>query len=286
MAIFLQGLYEGIINGSILALVAMGIALVWGVMNILSFSQGEFLMLGMFCSYYANKILGLDPILAMPLSAGVLFLLGVVIYKLIIARALKGPILSQRLITFALSMVLVYSAQLFFGAEYKTLPNEVAFKGTIDLGFIIISKEKLVPFVLALIVAGLMFWFLRCTRMGKAIQATSMDRYAAGLVGINPDRAYTIAFAMASAVAGAAGCAMTYYFYLFPNVGATFQLWGFIAVAMAVFGSIVGAFISGLVMGIADTLTGIYINTAIKYIGVCVVFLVTVSFRPKGIFGK
>ena len=89
-----------------------------------------------------------------------------------------------------------------------------------------------------------------------------------------------------SAVAGAAGCAMTYYFYMFPNVGATFQLWGFIAVAMGGFGSIVGAFISGLVMGIADTLTGIYINTAIKYIGVCVVFLVTVSFRPKGIFGK
>lgn len=286
MAIFLQGLYEGIINGSILALVAMGIALVWGVMNILSFSQGEFLMLGMFCSYYANKLLGLDPILAMPLSAGILFLLGIAIYKLIIARALKGPILSQRLITFALSMVLVYSAQLFFGAEYKTLPNEVAFKGTINLGFITIAKQKLVPFILALIVAGLMFWFLRCTRMGKAIQATSMDRYAAGLVGINPDRAYTIAFAMASAVAGAAGCAMTYYFYLFPNVGATFQLWGFIAVAMGGFGSIAGAFISGLVMGIADTLTGIYINTAIKYIGVCVVFLVTVSFRPKGIFGK
>ena len=286
MAIFLQGLYEGIINGSILALVAMGIALVWGVMNILSFSQGEFLMLGMFCSYYANKLLGLDPILAMPLSAGILFLLGIAIYKLIIARALKGPILSQRLITFALSMVLVYSAQLFFGAEYKTLPNEVAFKGTINLGFITIAKQKLVPFILALIVAGLMFWFLRCTRMGKAIQATSMDRYAAGLVGINPDRAYTIAFAMASAVAGAAGCAMTYYFYLFPNVGATFQLWGFIAVAMGGFGSIAGAFISGRVMGIADTLTGIYINTAIKYIGVCVVFLVTVSFRPKGIFGK
>ena len=140
MAIFLQGLYEGIINGSILALVAMGIALVWGVMNILSFSQGEFLMLGMFCSYYANKLLGLDPILAMPLSAGILFLLGIAIYKLIIARALKGPILSQRLITFALSMVLVYSAQLFFGAEYKTLPNEVAFKGTINLGFITIAK--------------------------------------------------------------------------------------------------------------------------------------------------
>ncbi len=286
MSVFLQGLYEGIINGSILALIAMGIALVWGVMNILSFSQGEFLMLGMFVSYYANRLLGLDPIVAMPLSALVLFVLGIIIYKLIIARALRGPILSQRLITFALSMVLVYSAQLFFGAEYKTLPNPVKFSGTIDLGFLTIAKQKLVPFLLALIVAGLLFWFLRYTRMGKAIQATSMDRYAAGLVGINPDRAYTISFALASAVAGAAGCALTYYYYLYPNVGATFQLWGFIAVAMGGFGSITGAFLSGLLMGIADTLTGLYVNTAIKYIGVCVVFLVAVSFRPKGIFGK
>ena len=286
MTVFLQGVYEGIINGSILALIAMGIALVWGVMNILSFSQGEFLMLGMFVSYYANRYLGLDPIVAMPLSAGALFLLGIVIYKLIISRALRGPILSQRLITFALSMVLVYSAQMFFGAEYKQLVNPVIFSGTIDLGFITIAKQKLVPFILALLVAGLLFLFLNCTRMGKAIQATSMDRYAAGLVGINPDRSYTIAFAIASAVAGAAGCALTYYYYMFPNVGATFQLWGFIAVAMGGFGSVTGAFLSGLVMGLADTLTGLYVNTAIKYIGVCVVFLVTVSFRPKGIFGK
>ena len=286
MTVFLQGVYEGIINGSILALIAMGIALVWGVMNILSFSQGEFLMLGMFVSYYANRYLGLDPIVAMPLSAGALFLLGIVIYKLIISRALRGPILSQRLITFALSMVLVYSAQMFFGAEYKQLVNPVIFSGTIDLGFITIAKQKLVPFILALLVAGLLFLFLNRTRMGKAIQATSMDRYAAGLVGINPDRSYTIAFAMANAVAGAAGCALTYYYYMFPNVGATFQLWGFIAVAMGGFGSVTGAFLSGLVMGLADTLTGLYVNTAIKYIGVCVVFLVTVSFRPKGIFGK
>ena len=286
MTVFLQGVYEGIINGSILALIAMGIALVWGVMNILSFSQGEFLMLGMFVSYYANRYLGLDPIVAMPLSAGALFLLGIVIYKLIISRALRRPILSQRLITFALSMVLVYSAQMFFGAEYKQLVNPVIFSGTIDLGFITIAKQKLVPFILALLVAGLLFLFLNRTRMGKAIQATSMDRYAAGLVGINPDRSYTIAFAIASAVAGAAGCALTYYYYMFPNVGATFQLWGFIAVAMGGFGSVTGAFLSGLVMGLADTLTGLYVNTAIKYIGVCVVFLVTVSFRPKGIFGK
>jgi branched-chain amino acid transport system permease protein len=280
-----QGLFEGLINGTILALIAMGIALVWGVMNILSFSQGEFLMLGMFVSYYANKVFGLDPIIAMPISASVLFILGWVIYKTIIARALKGPQLSQRLITFALSMVLINTALMLFGAEFKTVSN-VAITGSIDLGWLIIPKQKLVPLILSLTVAGSMYVFLTYTRTGKAVQATSMDRHAAGLVGINTDRTYALAFALASAVAGAAGCALTYYYYIYPSVGANFQLWGFIAVAMGGFGSITGAFLSGLIMGVADTLTGLYVNTAIKYIGVCIAFLITVTFKPKGLFGR
>lgn len=280
-----QGLFEGLINGSILALIAMGIALVWGVMNILSFSQGEFLMLGMYVSYYMNKTLGLDPIIAMPISALALFILGWFIYKTIIAKALKGPQLSQRLITFALSMVLINTALMLFGAEFKTV-SQVAITGSIDLGWLIIPKQKLVPLILSLIVAGSMYLFLTYTRTGKAVQATSMDRQAAGLVGIDTDRTYAFAFALASAVAGAAGCALTYYYYIYPSVGANFQLWGFIAVAMGGFGSITGAFLSGLIMGVADTLTGLYVNTAIKYIGVCVAFLITVTFKPKGIFGR
>jgi branched-chain amino acid transport system permease protein len=282
---FIQGLFEGLINGSILALIAMGVALVWGVMNILSFTQGEFLMLGMFVSYYMNIYLGFDPIIALPFSTFTLFILGWIIYKTIIAKALKGPQLSQRLITFALSMVLVNTALLCFGSEFKAVSN-VAFSGSIDLGWLIITKQKLVPLVLALIIAAGMYAFLKFTRIGKAIQATSMDRDAASLVGIDTDSIYAFAFALASAVAGAAGCALTYYYYLYPNVGANFQLWGFIAVAMGGFGSIPGAFLSGLVMGIADILTGLYLNTAIKYIGVCVAFLIIISFRPKGIFGR
>jgi branched-chain amino acid transport system permease protein len=282
---FIQGLFEGVINGAILALIAMGVALVWGVMNILSFSQGEFLMLGMFVSYYSNLYLGLEPIFALPISMLALFLLGLLIYKTIIAKALKGPRLSQRLITFALSMVLINSALLFFGAEFKAVPN-VGVKGTFDLGWLIIAKQKLVPFIIALSVAAGMYAFLQYTRVGKAIQATAMDKNAASLVGIDTERIYAYAFGLSSAIAGGAGCALTYYYYLYPSVGANFQLWGFIAVAMGGFGSVTGAFISGLVMGIADTLTGLYVNTAIKYIGVCLVFLITLTFRPKGIFGR
>jgi branched-chain amino acid transport system permease protein len=282
---FVQGLFEGIINGSILALIAMGVALVWGIMGILSFSQGEFLMLGMFVSFYLNKFLGFDPIIALPFSTLALFILGWIIYKLIIAKALKGPALSQRLITFALSMILVNLALLFFGSDFKSVP-QVAIHGSINLGWLIIAKEKLVPLILALIIAGGLYSFLKYTRLGKAIQATAMDRDAANLAGIDTEFIYAFTFALAGAVAGAAGCALTYYYYLFPTVGANFLLWGFIAVAMGGFGSIPGVFLSGLVMGTADVLTGLYINTAIKYVGVCIAFLIVVSFKPKGIFGR
>ena len=284
MSMFMQALFEGIINGSTLALVAMGIALVWGVMGILSFTQGEFLMIAMFCSFYLNLYFGLDPIVSLPICMAIMFGIGFIVYKLIIARALRGPVLSQRLITFALSMVLVNLALLLFSSDFKTIP-EVAISGSIDLGFMVLSKQKIVPFVISVCVAGFMFLFLNKTRTGKAIRATSMNKTAAGLVGINPEKTYALAFGLSAAIAGAAGCALTYFYYIYPNVGANFQLFGFIAVVMGGFGSIPGAFFGGLIMGLADSFTGVYMNTAFKYVGICVVFLLLVQFKPKGLFG-
>lgn len=284
MAIFLQALFDGLINGSTFALVAMGISLVWGVMGILSFSQGEFLMVAMFVTFYLNRALGLDPLFCLPFAMAVLFVLGVVIYKLIIAKALKGPTLSQRLITFALSMVLVNGSMLLFGSDFKTIP-EVMISGSIDLGLLIIPLNKLVPFIISTIVAMFMFWFLNKTRTGTAIRATSMNKTAAGLVGINSDSIYAMAFGLSAAIAGAAGCALTYFYYIYPNVGKNFQLFGFIAVVMGGFGSIPGAYLGGMIMGLADSITGVYVNPAMKYVGVCIVFLLIVQFRPKGIFG-
>lgn len=284
MSMFMQALFEGIINGSTLALVAMGIALVWGGMGILSFTQGEFLMIAMFCSFYLNLYFGLDPIVSLPICMAIMFGIGFIVYKLIIARALRGPVLSQRLITFALSMVLVNLALLLFSGDFKTIP-EVAISGSVDLGFMVLSKQKIVPFVISVCVAGFMFLFLNKTRTGKAIRATSMNKTAAGLVGINPEKTYALAFGLSAAIAGAAGCALTYFYYIYPNVGANFQLFGFIAVVMGGFGSIPGAFFGGLIMGLADSFTGVYMNTAFKYVGICVVFLLLVQFKPKGLFG-
>lgn len=283
--LFVQTLWEGIVNGSILAMIAMGIALVWGVMGILSFSQGEFMMLGMFITYYANTYLNLDPVVCVPIVGAVMFLFGCVIYRTIIARALRGPRLSQRLITFAIGMVITYGSLMLFGGQYRTVQN-LAFTGTVDLGFMTLSKQKLVPLTIALIMVAFMYVLLNRTKIGKAIQATSQDKAAAELVGIDAETTYMVAFGLSSALAGIAGCAITYYFPVYYTAGAAFLLFGFIAVLLGGVGSTFGALVGGLIMGITDTVSGVYLNPAYKYLAVCLIFMLIVTFRPKGLFGK
>jgi len=265
-------------------MIAMGIALVWGVMNILSFCQGEFMMIAMFATYYLNIWLGLDPILSLPISMIIMGGFGYIIYKTIIAKALKGPILSQRLVTFALSLLLINVALMLFNGQFKTIQN-VMISGNIDLGFVVIAKTKIVPFVIAIVVSVSLFLFMNRTRIGKSIRATAMDKRAAELVGINSDKTFALAYALSAAIAGAAGCGLSYYYYVYPQVGTNFQLFGFIAVVMGGLGNIQGAFIGGLIMGIADAYTGMYLNPAYKYVGIIVVFLVILQFKPKGLFG-
>lgn len=281
----LQVLFEGLVMGTIFALLAMGIALVWGVMNVLSFSQGEFMMIAMYLAFYANLKLGLDPIVALPFVMVIMYLFGVVVYKLMISRALKGPVLSQRLITFALGMVLTNGMLMFAGGQYKNISN-LLFEGSIDLGFLIISKQKLVPLVVSVIITSLLFLFMNKTKSGKAIRATSQDKEAAALMGIDTERAYKNVFGISAAIAGAAGCALTYYYYISPSVGAPFLIFGFIAVCLGGFGSIGGAFVGGLIMGFIDLLTGTYLSVSYKYFAVCVIFMLIVSFKPKGLFGR
>lgn len=280
-----QVIFEGIVNGSILAMIAMGITLVWGVMGILSFTQGEFLMVGMYIAFYANRFLGIDPIICIPIAAAGLYLLGILIYKTIIAKAIKGPRLSQRLITFALSMVLINGVMILFGGRYNTI-SPLMFEGSFDLGFVVISRQKLVPLISSIIMISLMYLFLNKTKAGKAIKATSQDKGAAALVGINTDVAYARAFGLSSALAGAAGCVLTYYMPIYPAGGNSFLLFGFIAVLLGGMGSTVGALAGGIIMGITDTLTGVYFDPAFKYLAVCVMFMLIVSFKPKGMFGR
>lgn len=281
----IQVIFEGLVMGTIYALIAMGIALVWGVMNILSFCQGEFMMLSMYMAFYFSLKLGLDPIISMPIVMVIMYLFGVIIYKLLIRKALKGPILSQRLVTFALGLVLVNGMTMLVGGQYQNVSNLI-FSGSIDLGFIMVSKQKMVPLIVCILVTGILFFFMNRTKIGKSIRATSQDKMAAELMGIDGEKTYARAFGISTAIAGAAGCALSYYYYISPNVGAPFLIFGFIAVCLGGFGSIGGAFVGGLIMGLVDMFTGTYLSVSYKYLAVCVIFMLIVSFKPKGLFGK
>ena len=280
-----QVIFEGLVMGTVYALISMGIALVWGVTNILSFVQGNFLMMSMYITYYFSMVSGLDPLLLIPTVMVVMFLFGMLVYKLMIHKALQGPRLSQRLITFALGMVITNMVLMTIGGQYKKVPNLI-FQGSIDLGFIIVGKEKMIPLIVSLITTAILFLFLNYTRTGKSIRATAQDKEAAGLMGINTDRAFMLAFALSTAIAGAAGCALSYYYYIYPTVGDTFQIFGFIAVCIGGFGSVEGAFFAGILIGLVDLVAGTYLSTAYKYVIISLFFMLIVSFKPKGLFNR
>ena len=284
MTLLLQVLIEGTFTGMIIALIAMGVSLIWGVMYIVNFAHGEILMLGMFISYYFSVKSGLDPLICLPIAAVVMYCFGIVFYKVLIKRVMNAPMLSQLLLTYALSIVLVNVAQIAFGSDFKTVPNQV-FTGSFSVGGLIISYSKLVPFIICIATAVTLYYILNRTQLGRAIKATALNKDAAALVGINPEKAYMRCVGIATATAGIGGVALSYYFYVYPSVGSVFINFGFVACCIGGMGSIPGAVIGGVLMGIMDTVVGTYTNAALKYLAVFALFLFVVYRRPKGLFG-
>ena len=284
MTLLLQVLIEGTFTGMIIALIAMGVSLIWGVMYIVNFAHGEILMLGMFISYYFSVKSGLDPLICLPIAAVVMYCFGIVFYKVLIKRVMNAPMLSQLLLTYALSIVLVNVAQIAFGSDFKTVPNQV-FTGSFSVGGLIISYSKLVPFIICIATAVILYYILNRTQLGRAIKATALNKDAAALVGINPEKAYMRCVGIATATAGIGGVALSYYLYVYPSVGSVFINFGFVACCIGGMGSIPGAVIGGVLMGIMDTVVGTYTNAALKYLAVFALFLFVVYKRPKGLFG-
>ncbi|HNZ08468.1 MAG TPA: branched-chain amino acid ABC transporter permease [Bacillota bacterium] len=282
--VLIQTIVNGLLLGSIIALVAIGIAIIRGVMDMVNFAQGEFLMLGMYASYWINVKWNLDPLVSAPITIALMFILGVIVYKVLIARVIEAPMLAQMLLTFGLSIVLVNVGLFLWGSQFKTIPN-VLVKGTISIGGVMVSLNALVPALVSLLMAGAVYWFLMKTRMGRAFQATSMNKKAAALVGIDTQTVYALAFGLAAACAGLAGSVLSISYYIFPGVGSVFNLYAFVAVCLGGFGSIPGAFIGGLMIGVSDSLAGFYISAAFKYVVAFGIYLVTVIFKPKGLFG-
>ncbi|MFA6412844.1 MAG: branched-chain amino acid ABC transporter permease [Syntrophales bacterium] len=285
METFVQVLIDGMLNGMVYALVAAGLCIIWGVMDVINFAHGEYLMVAMYVSYWLGFLLNVDPLLSV-IAAGIfIFILGAMTYQLIIRYTIGKPGLVALLATFGLAIFLKNFCMNRFSPNFLILTDTWLSDKTLQLGNLIFPVPQLVAGLLSLVVVGLVYALINTTRFGWAIQATAMDRDAAELMGINTDRIYLVVFGIGGACVGVAGGIMPSYLAVHPEVGSMFGLIAFICVAMGGFGSIPGAFIAGILVGSVEALAGFYIAPVFKYIAVFGLYLAVVFLRPKGIFG-
>lgn len=280
-----EALTAGLFNGLIYAAVAVGLALIWGITDVLNFAHGEFLMLGMYAAYWMFTLGHVDPLLSAPLVACLLGFVGFMTYALIIRRLQKGPAMAAILATFGLGLVLRQLAFIFFSPDYRNLPDTLV-SGSISLAGISTGRPQVITGMVALVVIIALFFLVYRTRWGHALQAVAEDRQVAALVGIPPERVNAQVWVLGSAVVGLAGALLTTFFYVFPSVGTVFGLMAFVAVCMGGFGSLPGAFIAGILIGIIEAMTGYFVEPALKTVSVFIVFVLVLWYRPHGLFGR
>ena len=270
--------------GFMYSLVAIGLTLIWGVMNIVNFAHGDFLMIGMFTSFWLFTVYGIDPLFSIPICFLLLFVMGVAIYRFIVSKVMKGPMLAQLVVTFGVSIFLSNLAVYLWTPDFRLIPTTFL-QGTWDIGGISISIPKAIASIGSIITSICLFLFMKKTKTGKAILATEMNRESALLMGINTERINSLSFGIGAALVGVAGAFLSTYYYIYPQVGGLFGTIAFAVVALGGFGSIEGAFIAGILVGLAQTLGGFYFDPSYKYAIVFMIYLITIWIRPQGLLG-
>ncbi|MDY9920821.1 MAG: branched-chain amino acid ABC transporter permease [Synergistota bacterium] len=285
MSNFVQVLIDGILSGLLYALVAAGLSMMWGVMDVINFAHGEFLMVAMYLCYWIGEILGIDPLFSWVAGGIFLFLIGALTYRLIIKNSLGKAAMAPLLATFGLSMLLKNFCMNRFTPNFRLLSGTIMEGKTFHFAGAIVSVPQLVTAVFSLAVLLGVYWLIKKTRVGWAIQATAMDKEAAELMGIDTENIYLLVFGIGGACVGVAGGLMTTYLAVHPEVGSLFSLIAFVVVALGGFGSIPGALFAALLIGLVESFAGFYIAAVVKYVAVFAIYLVVIMIRPKGLFG-
>lgn len=280
----LQAIVSGILMGLIYALVAVGLSLIFGLMEIVNFAHGEFLMLAMYASFWF-WVLGLDPLLSLPLVAALLGLAGLLVHYGIIRRLLTAPMLAQVCGTFGLAVALRAAAQFLWTPDFRTITNPLM-AGRVQIGPIFIGQPQLFAGAICLLAFVLLWLFVTRTETGLALQATSQDRQAAAVMGIPTERMSALGWAIGLGCVGIAGSMLSTFFYIFPDVGVSFAPLAFVAVALGGFGSILGSLVAGVLIGLVESLGGLLIDPSYKTLIVFGLYLSVVLIRPMGLFGR
>ncbi|WP_306589673.1 branched-chain amino acid ABC transporter permease [Geothrix sp. 21YS21S-4] len=286
MAVFLQSLISGILIGGVYALIGIGLTLIFGVMRVINFAHGDILMVGMYVTYLLFTLLGIDPFVSVLISFPLMFLFGGVLQKVFINRVLNAVAQNQILLTIGLGLVMSNSMMLIFTSDYKILTTSYS-SATIPVGGgVSVSTPLLISFLITAAITAALYWFLLKTDTGQAIRATAQDREAAQLMGINVKRMSIIAFGLGAALAGTAGALISPTYYIFPQVGGVFTLKAFVITVLGGMGSVVGATLGGILIGITESMSAVYISSGWKDVVVFVLFLLVLLFKPSGLMGK
>jgi branched-chain amino acid transport system permease protein len=285
MIVFFQSLLSGVLIGGVYALIGIGLTIIFGVMRIINFAHGDIMMIGMYLTYNLFTIAGVDPFLSIAITIPIMFLFGVILQKLFINRVLNALPQNQILLTIGLGLIMSNTMMLIYTSDYKILSTSYS-SSSVDVFGISISQPLAISFVITAAITALLYWFFLKTDTGQAIRATAQDREAAQLMGINVKRMSMIAFGLGASLAGTAGALIAPTYYIFPQIGSIFTLKAFVITVLGGMGSILGATIGGIIIGIAESMGAVYISSGWKDVIVFVLFLLVLVFKPAGLLGK
>lgn len=283
--LIVQLLLSGLGMGFLFALIAIGLTLIYGVMNVVNFAHGEFLMISMYASYLAYVNWGADPVVTLPFVATGMFVFGVLIYYLLVKRIMKGSMYAQIFATFGLMVFLQAGAQFFMGADFFAISNSWL-SDVVTFGNLVLPMPQIAAVIGSLLATTILYWFVFHTSIGRQLRATSQDPQAASTLGINVDLMNAMAWGVGAACVGVAGSLLSNFYPVFPRVGAIFVLLSYVTVALGGFGSIHGALIAGIFIGLLQVFAGFFISSQLKFVPVYMLYFVVVLLRPRGLFGR
>jgi branched-chain amino acid transport system permease protein len=285
MNIFFQSLISGLLIGGVYALIGIGLTIIFGVMRVINFAHGDIMMVGMYLTYFLFTLFGVDPFLSVLITIPLMFLFGGFLQKVFINRIIGTLPQNQILLTIGLGLIMSNTAMLAFTSDYKILTTSYS-SSSFNLLGISISQPLLISFLITCGITAALYWFLMKTDTGQAIRATAQDREAAQLMGINVKWMSILAFGLGASLAGTAGALISPTYYIFPQVGSAFTLKAFVITVLGGMGSIVGATLGGLIIGIVESMGAAYISSDWKDVLVFGIFLLVLLLKPSGLMGK
>ncbi len=283
--IILPALANGVLNGGVYALVALGLTLIYGVLHIINFAHGSLLMLAMYGAFFAFTLAGIDPYLALPAMMAAMGAVGFGLYRFVIGPCSHGLDRNILLVTLGSAVVLDNLALVLFTGDSRTIETPYSFT-VIEVGGMLLSLPRLVSFAVAIVLCVGLALLIARTDLGRAIRAVARERTGARLVGIDVEHVFALSFAIGIACLGAAACLLLPSFYVSPGVGNAFVLIAFTIVVLGGMGSFVGAMVGGIIVGLTESLGGLFLGEALGQIGISLIFIVILLLRPTGLFGQ